>query len=102
MAEELFGWTREKLERFLRVERLVLSIGGPGVRVVGDTITINTDPANPNDRTVIDRKQVVSMEPSKVSPMPEGLLNYLTKDEILDLCAYVLSAGNPQAEQFKK
>jgi hypothetical protein len=44
----------------------------------------------------------VSIEPSKVSPMPTGLLNVLTKDEILDLVAYVLAGGNPHHETFRR
>jgi hypothetical protein len=50
----------------------------------------------------IDRTQVRSIEPSKLSPMPTGLLNLLTKDEILDLVAYVLSGGDPRHELFKQ
>ena len=34
--------------------------------------------------------------------MPTGLLNPLTKDEILDLFAYVLSGGDPRHEVFAK
>jgi hypothetical protein len=41
------------------------------------------------------------MEPSKVSPMPAGLLAPWTREEILDLAAYVLSAGDPGHEAFK-
>jgi hypothetical protein len=45
---------------------------------------------------------VKTIEPSKVSLMPPGLLNILTKDEILDLVAYVLSAGDPANPMFGK
>jgi len=40
------------------------------------------------------------MEVSKVSSMPPMLLNMLTKDEVLDLLAYVLSGGDPKDEMF--
>ena len=40
------------------------------------------------------------MGTSTVSPMPPGLLNLLTKDDILDLTAYVLSAGNREDRRF--
>jgi putative heme-binding domain-containing protein len=39
-------------------------------------------------------------EPSKVSLMPKGLLDRLTKEEILDLMAYVLSGANPKHKAF--
>ena len=41
------------------------------------------------------------MEVSKTSPMPANLLGLLTKDEILDMLAYVLSGGEPEHELFK-
>jgi putative heme-binding domain-containing protein len=75
---------------------------GTIVNLNGDTISINTDPADPNKQSRIDRKKVVSIEPSKQSPMPEGLLSPLTQDEILDLVAYVLSGGDAKHEVFRK
>jgi putative heme-binding domain-containing protein len=72
------------------------------VNLKGDTIEINTDPLDPNQRKSIDRKEIASIEPSKVSPMPTGLLNVLTKEEVLDLMAYILSGGDPSHEAFGK
>ena len=45
--------------------------------------------------------EVAKRVPSKVSPMPEGLLNNLTREEILDLIAYLETAGKPGAPNFK-
>ncbi len=39
---------------------------------------------------------------SKVSPMPEGLVNTFTKEEILDLIAYMESGGKESAPAFVK
>jgi putative heme-binding domain-containing protein len=39
---------------------------------------------------------------SKVSPMPDGLVNNFTQDEILDLIAYVESGGKETAPAFSK
>ncbi|MBY0232610.1 MAG: c-type cytochrome, partial [Gemmataceae bacterium] len=39
-------------------------------------------------------------EPSNVSPMPKGLLDKLTREEALDLLAYVLSGANPKHRMF--
>jgi putative heme-binding domain-containing protein len=72
------------------------------VNLKGDTVDINTDPVDPNQRKSIDRKEIASIEPSKVSPMPTGLLAPLTQDEILDLLAYILSGGDPSHELFRK
>jgi putative heme-binding domain-containing protein len=78
------------------------TVTGVIVNLSGDTVQVNTDLTNPNQREGVDRKQVKSIEISKVSPMPEGLLNMLQKEEILDLVAYVLSGGDPKNPAFAK
>ena len=75
---------------------------GVVVNLGGDTLTLNTDLTDPNLRVTIDRKQIEEMEPSKTSPMPVNLLNLLTKDEVLDLLAYVLSGGDSAHVLFKQ
>ena len=69
-----------------------------GTQIIGSivnlnnaNVTVNTDPSDPWQRIDVNRATVKSIEPSKVSLMPPGLLNLLTKDEVLDLVAYVLS-----------
>ena len=73
---------------------------GVVVNLNGDTMTINTDLTNPNQRVGIDRKEIEDMSVSKVSAMPKGLLNRLTKEEILDLTAYLISGGDENHEYF--
>ena len=63
-------------------------------------MTLNTDLTNPNQRVNIDRKKIEELVVSKTSPMPEGLFNRMTKDEVLDLVAYVISAGDSKHEYF--
>ena len=75
---------------------------GVVVNLSGDTLTLNTDLTDPNQRVSIDRKEVEEMEVSKISPMPANLLAPLKKDEVLDLVAYVLSGGEPTHEMFRK
>jgi putative heme-binding domain-containing protein len=70
------------------------------VNLNSDYVSLNTDPTDPNQQERIDRKKVTKIEPSKVSLMPEGLLNLLSKDEIFDLLAYVLSGGDPKNAMF--
>ncbi len=76
------------------------TVVGTVVNLSGDTVTINTDLSDPNQRVAVDRKQVKSIEPSKISPMPPMLLSSMTESEILDLLAYVLSAGNRNDNMF--
>ena len=53
------------------------------------------------DRVEIKKADIAERRPSKVSAMPEGLLNQLSKDEILDLIAYIESMGKERATNFK-
>ncbi len=77
-------------------------VSGVVVNLSGDNVTLNTDLSDPDQRATIDRKEVQSIEVSKVSPMPPMLLNLLTKDEVLDLLAYVLSGGDKSNAMFGK
>ena len=38
---------------------------------------------------------------AKLSPMPEGLVDMLQQDELLDVIAYIESMGNPSHPAFK-
>ena len=78
------------------------TVSGVIVNLNGDTVQINTDLSDPDQRVGVDRKQVRSIEVSKVSPMPPMLLNMLTKEEVLDLVAFVLSGGDKEHRFFKK
>lgn len=77
-------------------------ISGVVVNLSGDNVTLNTDLSDPNQRENVDRKEVKSIEVSKISPMPPMLLSMLEKEEILDLVAYVLSGGDRSNEMFAK
>lgn len=60
-------------------------------RLLGETestVTLETDRIS-GAKEVLNRKKVVAVRPSPLSPMPEGLVNVLGKDELLDLIAYV-------------
>ena len=72
-------------------------------RVMEDTdakLVLVTNPLT-GEKVELKKSDVKSRTPSKLSPMPEGLASVLTKDEILDLLAYMESAGNKQHAAFK-
>jgi len=54
------------------------------------------------DTITIEKSEIESRKLSKVSPMPAGLLNNFSKDEILDLMAYLESFGDSKLPNFKK
>src|SRR5258706_14680490 len=55
-----------------------------------------------NVRTEVKKSDVAKRAPAKLSTMPEGLVNVLTKDEILDMLAYIESAGKQSSPLFQK
>ncbi len=74
-------------------------------RIVGespDKLTILVDPEDSTKVVEIPRKEIDENAPSKVSIMPEKLLNPLSQDEVLDLFAYILSRGDANDPMFKK
>ena len=75
---------------------------GTIVNLNNAVVMVNTDPTDPAQEIEVNRATVKSIEPSKVSLMPPGLLNLLTKAEVLDLVAYVLSGGDEKNAIFAK
>ncbi len=73
---------------------------GVVVNLNNDGLTLNTDLTDPNKRVTINRNTIDEMMVSKTSPMPAGLFNRMTKEEILDLVAYLISGGNKEHEYF--
>jgi putative membrane-bound dehydrogenase-like protein len=56
----------------------------------------------PNAEIRIPRKQIVSMKPSKVSLMPEGLDESLTRAEFIDLLAFLQGQKSREMAQVRK
>ena len=77
-------------------------VTGVVVNMNGDRVSVNTDMFDPNQQINVNRPQIASIEPSKVSPMPPGLLNLMREDEVMDLLAYILSGGDRNHPAFKK
>lgn len=62
---------------------------------------VNTDMMKPSTITKVKVDTIEMIRPSPVSMMPKGLLNTMTEKEVLDLLAYLISAGNPDHALFK-
>jgi putative heme-binding domain-containing protein len=65
-----------------------------------DHLILVTDPLT-DKREKIGAHRITARKLSPVSPMPAGLVDVLTKDEVLDLLAYVESAGDHEAPMFR-
>ncbi len=67
-----------------------------------ENITISQNMFDYTDTSVIVRANVVSMEDSATSMMPPGMINNLNDEQVTDLVAYLLSAGDRNGPVFKK
>jgi putative heme-binding domain-containing protein len=67
----------------------------------GDKLVLQPDLLKP-DKVEVKKSEVVRKVPSKLSPMPEGLVNILTADELLDLIAYMESGGRRDHPAFAR
>jgi putative heme-binding domain-containing protein len=79
-------------EKFLN-QRLELAddrvVTGVVVKEADGEYHVLTNLLTPNSVTRLPVKDVVRKVPSKVSPMPTGLLNVLTREEVLDLLGFL-------------
>jgi putative heme-binding domain-containing protein len=64
-------------------------------------IILRSSPLSTETETV-PKTQIAERRPSKLSVMPQGLLDVLSENEVLDLLAYVRAAGNPEDKAFQK
>lgn len=64
-------------------------------------LMVITNPLAPDQLQAVDKSEVQSTRPSPISQMPQGLIYAMNKDEVLDLIAYLSSAGNPNSRFFK-
>lgn len=67
-------------------------IAGRTMSVSREQIGVETDPLT-GKFVSIPRAEIVESKSADISPMPQGLLNTLTREEILDLIAYLRSGG---------
>ncbi len=64
-------------------------------------IKVLENPLVKAEPVLIKKTDIEDRKKSPLSAMPKGLVDKLTKDEILDLLAYVWSKGNKEHELFK-
>jgi len=77
-------------------------ITGRVANLSGDNIMVQTNMLDPGNFTVIDTKMIDEQFPSKNSLMPQGLLDRLEEEEVLDLLAFLLSRGNRNSPLFRE
>ncbi len=64
-----------------------------------EKLIVLTDPVK-DEKTEVRKESIEKREFSKLSPMAQGLINVLSKEEILDLVAYLESGGKKEHAAF--
>jgi putative heme-binding domain-containing protein len=67
-----------------------------------DTVHIIEDLQRPEEISILQRSDIDLMKPQKVSAMSTGLLVLLTREEILDLVAFLRANGRPDHPAFSR
>jgi putative heme-binding domain-containing protein len=65
-------------------------------------IHVISDPLNQGKPTVVKKKEIEEQTKTATSIMPQGLLNWLQQDEVLDLVSYVLAGGDEDHEVYSR
>jgi putative heme-binding domain-containing protein len=75
-------------------------VTGRVINQIADKLVVRTDPFA-RELTEIKQNEIEARAPSKVSEMPQGLINVLTREEILDLIAFLRSGGESADKAFR-
>jgi putative heme-binding domain-containing protein len=78
------------------------TIIGKVANLNGDKLMVITNMLEPGNFTNVATGDIEEVQPSRVSMMPNGLLDTLDQEEILDLLAYLKSGGDASDPVFKK
>ncbi|HZN36129.1 MAG TPA: c-type cytochrome, partial [Pirellulaceae bacterium] len=80
------------------------TITGRIINLQGDRMTVNTDMLNPGQGGSVGVRSgdIEAMQPSSTSMMPQGLLDTMNQDEVLDLLAFLLSRGERESSLFRR
>jgi putative heme-binding domain-containing protein len=76
-------------------------ITGLVVTETPDLVKVIENPLAKAEPVTIKKSDIAERKKSPVSIMPKGLLDKLTREEILDLIAYVAAGGNPSNPLFQ-
>ena len=78
------------------------TVSGLILEETADMIRVQENPLARCAPVELKKTEIDARQQSAVSLMPSGLLNTLTRQEILDLIAYVVARGNRQSPLFQQ
>jgi putative heme-binding domain-containing protein len=95
----------EKIEEKYRSTLFELESGqvvsGLIVEETPEVVKVLENPLAKAEPTVLNKAQITARQPSTTSIMPKGLLDKLTREEILDLVAYITAEGRADHPFYK-
>ena len=91
----------EKFQTYALVQRTGKVVTGMIVEETAKQVKVIVNPLAKAAPAVVEKSAIVARRKLPNSLMPEGLLNRLSREEILDLIAYVLSGGDAGSKLFK-
>ena len=77
-------------------------VTGSVIDVVDKKILVAPVMLAPNVTVEVPEANVKSEEPSNISPMPAGLIDPFTKEQIIELMAYLDAGGDKNATVYRK
>lgn len=94
----------KKIDKKYQSNLFVLATGkvvtGLIVKEDADSVYVLDNPTAPGKLRIIAKADIEERDASNVSIMPQGVLNKLTREEIFDLLAFVISKGDKKSELF--
>src|SRR5690606_21493577 len=96
----------EKIDEKYQTYNFVLDSGkvltGMILEETDDAVKVIENPLAQAEPVVIKKSEIDEQLKSPVSIMPRGLLDTLSRDEILDLVAYVMARGDQKSKLIKQ
>jgi putative heme-binding domain-containing protein len=91
----------EKYQTYVFETQAGKVITGLVLEETSETVKVIENPLAKTEPVVLKKSDIAERKKSPTSIMPKGLLDKLTREEILDLVAYVASRGDPQHRLFQ-
>jgi putative heme-binding domain-containing protein len=91
----------EKFQSFVFETKAGKVITGLVVLENNDIVKVIENPLAKTEPVVIKKSDIAERQKSPTSIMPKGLLDRMSREEILDLVAYIASKGDPKHKLFQ-
>jgi putative heme-binding domain-containing protein len=91
----------EKFQTYLFETQSGKTLTGLVLEETPSKVKLIENPLAKTEPVVLDRAEIVDRAKSPTSIMPKGLLDKLTREEVLDLLAYIVARGDAKNKAFE-